>query len=276
MHGLLNGQSADSLALTDRALHYGDGLFETIAIRHGQPELWSRHWARLQHGAQRLGFQPLSHQLWYSEAQQLCQGVERGVLKLLLSRGSGGRGYRPPQPESAQRLMLRYPWPDYPADYWHHGVRVCECQHPVSLNPRLAGLKHLNRLDQVLARAEWQTPEIAEGLMYDPNGWLIEGTLSNVWLMREGKLYTPALTDSGIAGIMRQLLLEQAAALGLTCHVQALSRDDLLHAEAVWLSNSLIGLWPVVELVGVRHWPISELTSRLQTVLEQARCAECF
>ncbi|HXH04565.1 MAG TPA: aminodeoxychorismate lyase [Candidatus Competibacteraceae bacterium] len=266
-----DGKPADSLPLADRGLHYGDGLFETLTVRDGRPELWERHWARLLLGCERLGLPQPDATLWHAEAAALCAECRRGVLKLILTRGSGGRGYRPPLPAKPTRILGLYPWPDYPEGYWDEGVTVRLCRQPLSLNPALAGLKHLNRLDQVLARAEWGDPDIAEGLMCDPLGRLIEGTMSNLFLARDGELLTPTLDQSGIAGVMRGLILELCRKHRIACREAVLTPGDLAAADEVFLSNSLIGLWPVRALAGGRSWPVGSLTRRLQALVAEAR-----
>ncbi|TCO83141.1 aminodeoxychorismate lyase apoprotein [Plasticicumulans lactativorans] len=250
---LVDGRPADALAVADRGLQYGDGLFETFAVRDGRPELWTAHLARLARGGERLSLPLPDPGLLAAEAEQLCRGVARGVLKLIVTRGVGGRGYAPPRPCRPTRVLSLHPWPAHPPGHATGGVRVRWCAHPLSLNPRLAGLKHLNRLDQVLARAEWDDPTIAEGLMCDPHGHVVEGTMSNLFVLRDGRLLTPPLDGAGIAGVMREVVLEAARGLGLVVAQAALRPAEVLAADGVGLSNSVIGLWPVRELEG-RTW----------------------
>src|SRR5690606_31058408 len=129
--------------------------------------------------------------------------------------------------------------------------------------PLLAGLKHLNRLEQVLARAEWQDTRYAEGLLCDVSGRIVEGVFSNLFLVRGGVLQTPALTRCGVAGVMRAELLEYAASLGVPCAVGDYERADLLVADEIFVCNSLYGVWPVRRFAG-RDWPVGPLTRTLQ------------
>ncbi len=268
---LVNGAPADTIAVADRGLQYGDGLFETFAVVDGAPELWARHWARLARGCERLRLPtPVQAQV-RAEADALCAGVARGVLKLVWTRGVGGRGYRPPEPCRPTRIVSLHPWPDYPAAWFEHGIAVRWCEHPVSLNPRLAGLKHLNRLDQVLARAEWDDPGIAEGLMCNPAGHVIEATAGNVFAVRGGRLLTPALVGAGVAGVMRALVLKCAAGLGIHAREAVLERAALESADELLLSNSLSGVLPVRALGERRYATPRPLTRALAAAVAVAR-----
>lgn len=264
---LIDGQRTELVAADDRGLHYGDGVFETIATVKGRPQLWSRHMARLVEGCRRLAIPPPDENLLRAEAEQLMAiPQERAVLKIIVTRGSGGRGYRPPAACQPRRLLYLSPWPEYPASWARHGVEVHLCGTRLACNPALAGIKHLNRLEQVLARAEWDDPAIAEGLMLDTDGHVIEGTMSNLWLVQEGCLLTPSLERCGVAGVMRAHLLAQARELGLACSEAVLELSDLEQAEEVFLSNSLIGIWPV-RRAGPWHYAPGEITRRMVQAL---------
>jgi 4-amino-4-deoxychorismate lyase len=249
----INGLIGETISAADRGLHYGDGLFETIAVRGAKPQLWLEHMDRLARSCQRLGIAPPCPEQLRSEAGAEIASAKRGVLKLLLTRGCGGRGYRPPAAATPSRLIAFHPWPDYAADHWSQGVCVRYCRTRLGQNPLLAGIKHLNRLEQVLARAEWSDPTIAEGLMLDSEGCVIEGTMSNLFVLRHGHWLTPALNHCGIAGVMRRFVLDTAAAWGLPMREAVLRPSDLLDAEAAFLTNSLIGIWPVREIEGRRY-----------------------
>lgn len=245
---LVNGCERDSIPAGDRGLAYGDGLFETMAVKTGHPLHWERHMARLCRGADRLGI-PVPIETLESETRNLCSGVGKGVLKLVLTRGAGGRGYRPPGDIEPTRILSLHPRPDYPETWYAEGVDIRICKTRLGLNPALAGFKHLNRLEQVLARAEWGT-EFQEGLMLDTRGLVIEGTMSNLFLLRGDTLITPDISRCGVAGIARERLLEIAPRLGLEVQVRDVDADWLAAADALALTNSIIGLWPVRQLEG--------------------------
>jgi 4-amino-4-deoxychorismate lyase len=263
---LVNGVAAASVSVYDRGLHYGDGLFETVAWRGGQALSWDRHMLRLQDGCARLGMSiPEPGRLW-DELRRLTQGTDRGVVKIVLTRGSGGRGYRPPTCAAGTRILALYPCPDYPAHFAAEGVRVRVCETRLGLNPALAGLKHLNRLEQVLARAEWQDPEVPEGLMLDCDGWVIAGTQSNLFIVRAGRLLTPDLSRCGVAGVMRACVMDRAGTEGIPCEVRRFGLTEVLKAEEAFLCNSLIGLWPVRELAGI-PLPLGPIARRMAACL---------
>ena len=268
---LVDGIPADTIAVADRGLHYGDGLFETLAVVDGNPCLWERHLSRLRDGCARLAFPPPDEGRLATEARGLTHGVERGVLKLILPRGEGGRGYRPPCPARPRRILRLGPWPDYPASWQSAGIRVRYCRTRLGHQPLLAGLKHLNRLEQVLARSEWNDPDIAEGLMLDLDGGVVEGTQSNLFALLDGRLVTPPLARCGVAGVVRALVLERAPALGLPVVEERLEPARLETADALFLTSSLIGLWPVRQLAGVALDP-----SRVPATLRAAVLAAAF
>jgi 4-amino-4-deoxychorismate lyase len=263
----VDGVESDSLPVGERACQYGDGLFETLAVQAGEPRHWARHLQRLSEGCRRLGLPPADGDSLLSEARRLCAGRERAVLKILWSRGAGGRGYRPEPGMMPRRVLSCLPWPDYPSDWCAQGVRVRWCETRLGLQPLLAGIKHLNRLEQVLARAEWNDPQIQEGLMQDIEGRVIAGTFSNLFIERSGVLYTPELTRCGIAGVTRARVIDAADKAGLPVRIGALSREAVEGADALFLCNALMGLAPVRELDG-RPWPVGELTRVLQVRVE--------
>ncbi|MGH8583412.1 MAG: aminodeoxychorismate lyase [Gammaproteobacteria bacterium] len=247
---LINGERGGALSFLDRGLHYGDGLFETIALRGGRPCRWERHFHRLRRGCERLRLPPPDAAQLAGEAVQCAAGVERGVLKLIVTRGCGGRGYNPTGASHPTRLWLRYPWPEHPAAWRREGVTVRICAQRLGRNEALAGLKHLNRLDQVLARGEWDDPALAEGLMLDGEENVIEGTMSNVFLIGEDRLVTPELRYCGVCGILRETILAQARKHGIATEVRPLGVQALIRAPGAFLCNSLIGVWPIRSIQG--------------------------
>lgn len=267
---LLNGQDKHTLAVTDRGFHYGDGLFETLEVIAGQPLFLDWHLERLNRGCRRLLIPVCDTAQLIQESRQLCAGAQRAVLKILITRGSGGRGYRQPPDLKPTRLLGLYPHPDYPESYAQHGIKLRFCQHPVSINPALAGIKHLNRLDQVLARAEWQDDTIQEGIMCDPEGNLIEGTMSNLFWVRDGDLFTPTIERAGIDGIVRQWLLAHAQRAAINCRMGRYPAEALLQADEIFVTNSLIGIWPVKRLAD-QAFNIGPVTRMLQQAWQQIR-----
>jgi 4-amino-4-deoxychorismate lyase len=263
---LVNGTPIDCVSSHDRGLLYGDGVFETIAVQDGRPRFWWRHLARLRAGCERLHIPKPPQDRLLEEAGTLVAGVEHGVLKLVVTRGCGGRGYRPGDPVQPTRILQLHPWPGYPRHCQNPGVRVRLCQLRLGHTPALAGIKHLNRLEQVLARAEWDDPAIMEGLLLDADDRLVAGTTSNLFMVRDGVLMTPVLDRCGVAGIQRTVVLELAAEMRIPAEIREFGVDDLRSADEAFLTNSLIGIWPVTAFEE-RGYPPGTLTRRLQEQL---------
>ena len=240
-----NGVEQMDIAVVDRGLQYGDGLFETLAVFEGQCPHFKDHFHRLAAGCERLAIPVPDKQVLLREVEQAAEGQHKAVIKILLTSGRGGRGYRRPATLEPSRIVMRYDWPEYPDAYWQDGVMLKLCQTRLGCNPALAGIKHLNRLEQVLARNEWQGNDYAEGLMCDVNGNVIEGIMSNVYTVRDNTLYTPVTDTCGVAGVMRRWVLANAPKLDIEVVETELSVEDIKQADEVILSNSLIGLWSV-------------------------------
>jgi 4-amino-4-deoxychorismate lyase len=260
----VNGAPGGALSPLDRGLHYGDGLFETVACVGGRPRFLGLHLERLTRGARRLGIAlPGSVEL-RREILAIAAFTDRAIVKLLLTRGPAtARGYAPGGSEKATRVTLRYRWEPEEARLASEGVRVRTAALRLAENPPLAGLKHLNRLEQVLARREWSDPDIAEALMFSSGGRLVSAVSSNVFLVEGRKLRTPLLDRCGVAGIMRQVVLREAARAGIETEEAALGSEDLARARELFLTNALIGVRPVSSLDG-RACPPGEVTRELQ------------
>ncbi|HEX8591936.1 MAG TPA: aminodeoxychorismate lyase [Pseudomonas sp.] len=262
----VDGCPADVLSIKDRGLAYGDGLFETIAVKHGRPSLLERHLQRLAGGCARLGIAADLQQI-QSELLAFAAQLGDGVMKLIVTRGDSQRGYAAAANSQPRRILQGGPVPLYPNTYAEQGVQLFACQARLAEQPLLAGLKHLNRLEQVVARSEWQDTEHAEGLMLDTSGRIIEGVYSNLFLVSGGVLLTADLTRCGVAGVMRAELLDQAPRLGIGVKVCDLQTADLQHADEVFVCNSVYGIWPVRGCMQL-SWPVGPLTRKLQrTVL---------
>ena len=269
---LINGVQGENISALDRGFQYGDGIFETLAVADGKPLLWDRHIRRFFHGAARLNLKAPSEELLRREAEQACRDAGRGVLKVVLTRGVSGRGYAPAADTVPTRTVGLLPWPDYPAHYRTDGVRVQFCHTLITRHNVLAGLKHLNRLEQILARMELKNG-CAEGLMQDEAGHVIEGTMTNVFVVLRGMLLTPDLTLSGVEGVMRGLIQERAGALAMDCRTTVLKREDILGAEEIFLTNSLIGIWPVRKIES-RDYPLGRITKQFQETIRDAVVAD--
>lgn len=248
---LINGKATDQISVTDRGLHYGDGVFETLKVQSGSLQHWREHMARLQMGCQRLQLPPPDITVLKSEAEQLIN--QRGnsgnaILKIIITRGSGQRGYKLPVPQEPTRILAIHPFPDYPQSYWTHGVKMVICKTRLACNRRLAGIKHLNRLEQILASSEWEDSEIVDGVMLDKDQHVIEGTMSNLFWVHEDKLCTPDLSECGVEGVMRKQILQLAKELQLPVMIGHYFIEDFLSADEILITNSIYGIWPVRQI----------------------------
>ncbi|VAW77247.1 Aminodeoxychorismate lyase [hydrothermal vent metagenome] len=268
MHCLVDGEPASSLPLDDRGLQFGDGLFETLAVQSGEARFLARHIARLAAGCERLGFPAIDWQLIRDEIKALIADRHTGVVKLIVTRGSSQRGYAGNSNAPVRRILCFSDFPQWPGNPASRGIRARLCRTQLAIQPQLAGLKHLNRLEQVLARREWQDETVREGLLCDTQGQMIEGTMSNLFLVNDGVLQTPRLDACGVAGIMRSVIIDIAAATSIPVETGSFSRQDVQQADEVFVCNSLIGIWPVVVIDNVGEYPVGTVACRLQTLVQ--------
>ncbi len=264
MQPWVDGRPESALAPNNRGLAYGDGVFETIAVRAGQPRLLERHLQRLMHGCQRLSIE-LDDATVQAEILAYAAALGEGVVKLIVTRGDSPRGYAPDPASPARRILQGSSPAPYPPEHALEGIELYPCVTRLAEQPLLAGLKHLNRLEQVLARGEWTDPKFAEALLLDVSGRVIEGVYSNLFMVRQGRLLTADLSRSGVAGVMRAELLEQAAQLGLETRVGDLWPADLEAADEVFVCNSVYGVWPVRRFTRL-NWPAGPVTRKLQGI----------
>lgn len=254
---LLNGQPAEALPLTDRAIQFGDGVFRTIRMQAGKLFFWVRHYRKLCADCAALGIPVPAEALLLGEIRLLMEhtGMSDATIKIMVTRGESSRGYAIPADIRPNRIMQVAPLPAYADVLYRNGAVVLLCQTQASWQPALAGVKHLNRLENVLARQEWSNSAILDGLMLDRDGNVVEGVMSNLLIWRDGHLVTPLLDSAGVAGVMRDVVLDAARRLGWHVAEGRIPLTDLLSAERVWLSNSLLGLMPVRQLAQ-QCWPV--------------------
>ncbi len=242
---LINGKFVDELAAHDRGLHYGDGLFETITVENMQLLCWDEHLKRLERGCIKLNIAVPDKNLLKSEVSALINTESQGVIKIIISRGQGGRGYKILENIAPTRIISLYPWPNYCNENSSSGVKTRICKYRYAKNPFLAGIKHLNRLEQILARSEWNDNSIAEGIVMDSENYIIEGTMSNIFCIIGKTLYTPDLSACGIEGIVRGKIIELASNLKFNVEIKKIPLGFLMNAEEIFMCNSIIGVWPV-------------------------------
>lgn len=246
----INGKQGAGIDCRDRGLQYGDGVFETMRVRHGAVRLLEYHLDRLYSGCARLGIEAPAPRVLRRELKGVAARRTAGVLKLIVTRGTGSRGYRPKGTERCTRILSLHALPRTALENLRKPVRVRVCGTSISSNPLLAGIKTLNRLESVMARMEWSDHRIWEGLMRDVDGNIVCGTMSNLFLVRGSRLLTPLLDRGGVAGVMRRWILESAGALELRAVQGRVRWTDLVRAEEVFMSNAVVG----VVSVGSVEW----------------------
>jgi 4-amino-4-deoxychorismate lyase len=264
---LINGDFNGAISALDRGLSYGDGVFRTIKVVQGLPEYWPVHYQTLVKDCTAIGIVCPSADVFINDFEQLFSIEELvAVAKIIVTRGEGARGYSPPAVTNPLRVMIKSSMPDYAQENFSEGVALHLCETRIGHQPKLAGVKHLNRLENVLARMEWHDPKIVEGLMLDCNDNVIECTAANIFARYENVLLTPALDQCGVSGITRKQILARAHTLNLKPAIETMSLKKLLSADEVIICNSLFGAWQVRQLEN-KQWPKQNLAINLRKAL---------
>lgn len=262
---LVNGQRSDTVSALDRGLAYGDGVFRTLRTHAGQPLWWPDQYAKLAADCAALALACPDEAELLAEVSRVAE-TGQGVVKIMLTRGSGARGYAPQQVQACTRIVLAAPLPPHALPNAAVEVTARWCTLRLARQPRLAGIKHLNRLENVLARSEWDDPAIFEGLLCDDSGVVIGGVMSNLFWVKEGELFTPDLSRCGVAGVARTRLLRAAMRRGIRTHIERSLPDAILAADEVMICNSVIGVRRVARLDDV-SWSPAGWTDTLKTAL---------
>ena len=246
---LINGVPSGYVSVADRGLHYGDGLFETIACIGTHPLFIEQHLQRMQNAARILDIAfPDRNSILHDISTLLrSAGDSKSIIKLLLTRGQGKRGYRYDAAQIPTRVCMLSAWPEYVAQWKQQGIKTRFCRTQASINPGLSGLKTLNRLENVLASSELGS-RFDEGFLCDIDGHVVEGTMSNVFAVIDDVLVTPDLSRCGINGIMREQVIASALEIGISVETVKLTRDELMKSQELFVSNSVIGICTVKQL----------------------------
>ena len=270
---IVNGSFDYVISPLDRGFAYGDGVFRTMVVRQGLPECWPQHYQKLVADCAAIKIVCPSAELLISDIQQLFSEQEitenlTKIIKIIITRGEGERGYAPPAITNPLRVLIKTDIRTYPNNYFTEGVHLHVCKTRLSAQPLLAGIKHLNRLENVLARMEWTDPGITDGIMLDAHQHVIECTSANIFIRHADTLTTPKLNQCGVAGITRQRILNLAHLVGLTVKVESFDLDRLLVADEVLISNSLYGVFQV-KSVQKKMWESTSLAADFRTILKE-------
>lgn len=264
---LVNGRPGNLISIRDRGLLYGDGVFRTMPARGGRVQNWPLHFEKLLFDCTRLAIPCPDFELLSQELRNLLGHHPNGVIKLVVTRGAGERGYRPPESAVASLFWDASPGYVAPDDWATIGVKVRICDLRLGHQPALAGIKHLNRLENVLAAAEWNDPAIAEGLLLDGSDNVICGTRSNMFLIKENQIITPDLSRCGVTGVQRSRVLSWANKHGYAPQIRDVQLNELFGADELFLVNSIIGLWPIRQLEQSR-WASFPIAMQIRRHLE--------
>lgn len=218
------------------------GVFETLAVINARPRLPEKHLARLADGCRRLGMRAPPDSLLAAAIDKQAVAPGTGVVKVIVTPSASDA------PDMPEWIVRAEPPRPRPLEWSRDGVAIITCRTRLPVLPQLAGLKLLDRRAQVRARREWTTDSIAEGLMLDADGRLISGTMTNVYAVIGGTVCTPAIVRCGVAGVMRAALLQAWQASGQSVLIRDLDPGELEDASEIFLSNALIGVWPVRRL----------------------------
>ena len=246
----INGKLTNKINIEDRAIQYGDGVFETIAVKEKLLEFWKEHYQRLNKGCKILKIKCPKELFLRKEINKFIKKTKKKkfVLKIIISRGIGGRGYNPPRNSKPTRILGIYDWPNYPEINFTKGIIMDVCKTRISSQPFLSQIKHLNRLEQIIARSEWQSKTISESIMLDFNDNVIEGTMSNIFGVKKNIFYTPNIKFSGIEGIMRGVILKLLKKNKKKYMIKKIMLKELLKFDEVFVCNSIFGIWPVIKI----------------------------
>jgi len=243
---LVNGKFNSQVSALDRGLLYGQTVFETIAVVNARPRLLGEHLNRLAIGCEKLGISIDFNELEF-EINLILDSqtkLKNSVLRVTVTMGEGGRGYQNPIETTNTRVLSLHDYPAYPEEYLQTGVKLGLSDVRLSQQPLLAGIKHGNRLEQVLARSTWQK-DWQEAVLLNQSEQVVECTQSNLIILNRQQVMTPVLDGCGVDGVMKNWALKQLQEAGFSCQAVRLSIQDLIEADAVIITNSIIGVWPV-------------------------------
>jgi 4-amino-4-deoxychorismate lyase len=252
LNALVNGISVEQVSILDRGLQYGDGVFETMPVYEGKALWFDKHYQRLQQGCATLNITVPKKNILLNDIEQLIPHHQSAVLKITVTRGESARGYKTNRDVKPTRIVVCSEWQNNPQLKIKNGILLKLCDTIVSRHPLLGSVKHLNRLENIMARQEWQGDEYDEGLMCDEFGNVVDGIMSNIFISHNGQLSTPKIKHSGVKGIMRNWVLEQNKSINVS-ELDRLTVEMVQQADEIFMTNSLIGMWPVREFNNIKY-----------------------
>lgn len=260
---LVNGEISTFVKSVNRGLNYGDGLFETLSVHSGRPLRWQAHMDRLGAGCEQLGLAMPPQAILLREVQTVSAGLPDAVVKIVITRDGRGRGYMPPAGIGSIRIVSAHIYPDGMPEQSRDGIKARVCDLRLAIQPALGGLKHLNRLEQVLASVETREAGAVEGILLDGEDHIISAISANIFLVTEDRLLTPRLDRCGVRGVLRGQIL---AGFGTRCEQRRLMVDILPEVDEVFICNAVRGIVPLIA-IDDQKYNIGPVTRELQTWL---------
>ncbi|PHM63708.1 aminodeoxychorismate lyase [Xenorhabdus ishibashii] len=258
----INGNQCDHIPVNDRAVQFGDGCFTTIRVEQGLPALLPLHIKRLQKGVEKLFMPALDWFQLENHIKQVVKACGSGVLKIILSRGSGSRGYGFADTVGPTQILSLSSYPERYITQRQTGVSLTLSPIPMGINPYLAGIKHLNRLEQVLIKRFIEQSGADEALVLDSDGLLVECATANIFWRKGKNVYTPDLSQCGVEGIMRQKIIELLAKSDYNLSCVMRYPEALAYADEVIICNSLMPVVPVNRIQAHKNQPEWKYQSR--------------
>jgi len=246
---IINGSPCHDVAIADRGFNFGDGHFTTIKMAAGQALLLDLHIARLKQACVVLSIEFNQWDALIAAIKQQALALQVGVLKVTITRGEGGRGYGVTGCSSANWYLQHRPIPVHYREWANSGIELMVCQYQQTVNPVLAGLKTLNRLDQVMIKQELDAENMADGLVCSTDGYIVETSVANVFWVTNGQIYTPSTARSGVEGVMKTHVLELLNNLNITINTDDYTLSDVLDAEEIFITNSVMEVVPVKRII---------------------------
>ncbi|BAJ02545.1 4-amino-4-deoxychorismate lyase [Shewanella violacea DSS12] len=263
----VNGELNRHIDPLDRGLTYGDGLFATMRIVEGKIAFLSAHFARLTQGSTRLGFPWSPSEALVTQVKHLAKTQVTGCLKLLLTRGTGGRGYGAPQMCEITEVISITPIPTHYASWQRSGISLISSPIKLSQQPRLAGIKHLNRLEQVLIKSETLPTDYQDWLVLDGLNNIAESSMANLFFVEGKQIVTPSISHSGVAGVMREQVIYALLEAGYDVEARPIPYLQLCRYQHVFMTNSLVGILDINN-VDDFHFTHANFTHEIRQILQ--------
>ena len=246
----VNGVPQANVDPTDRGIAYGDGLFATMRTGAEGILFFETHQARLTAGAARLGFQWQMSEALQQQLQALAIEYPQHCIKLIVSRGVGGRGYAPPEPEIVKptEIVSVHTIPSHYAQWQQRGICLKTSSIRLGLQPLLAGIKHLNRLEQVLIKSYPLPQGFDDWLVADIEDNIIESSMANIFFIKGNQVLTPSLAQCGVAGVMREHVMLALLEQHLNIECLPVGAERLIEFDSAFITNSILGIVDVLAI----------------------------